>query len=119
MQFSIPKDTRVFLRTGVTDLRLGFEGLRTLVANVIRQEPTGGHLFVWGHLFVFCNRARNRIRCLFWDGSGLWVATKRLEAGTFDWPKQSRGGAEVSARQLQLLLEGIELRERKGWYRRK
>lgn len=113
MQFSIPKDTRVFLRTGVTDLRLGFEGLRTLVANVIRQEPTSGHLF------VFCNRARNRLRCLFWDGSGLWVATKRLEAGTFDWPKQSRGGAEVSPRQLQLLLEGIELRERKGWYRRK
>ena len=112
MQFSVPKDTRVFIRKGPTDLRLGFDGLRALVVNVIREEPTSGHLF------VLCNRVRNRLRCLFWDGSGLWVATKRLEAGTFDWPKHGNGGAEVSRKQLQLLLEGIELRERKGWYRR-
>lgn len=112
MQFGVAGNTRVFLRSGPTDLRFGFEGRRALVVNVIGQEPTDGHLF------VFCNRARNRMRCLFWGGSGLWVATKRLETGTFDWPKHGSGAAEVNAKQLQLLLEGFELRTRKGWYRR-
>lgn len=111
MQFTVPAETRVFLRIGVTDLRLSFEGLRGLAVNVIKEEPTSGHLF------VFCNRAKNRIRCLFWDGSGLWVATKRLETGTFDWPKGS-GATPVSPKQLHLLLEGFEVRTRKGWYRR-
>ena len=112
MQFTVPTDTRVFLKTGVTDLRLAFEGLSHLVVKVIREEPTGGHLF------VFCNRARNRVRCLFWDGSGLWVATKRVETGTIDWPKKGEYASEVNGKQLQLLLEGFELRSRKGWYRR-
>lgn len=111
MLFTVPADTRVFLRIGVTDLRLSFEGLRLLAINVIKEEATSGALF------VFCNRARNRARCLFWDGSGLWVATKRLETGTFDWPKGS-GAAPISPKSLQLLLEGFELRTRKGWYRR-
>ncbi len=86
MQFTVPPDTRVFLKVGVTDLRLAFEGLSQLVVKVIREEPTGGHLF--------CNRARNRVRCLFWDGSGLWVATKRVEAGTLDWPKKGEPASE-------------------------
>ena len=59
MQFTVPPDTRVFLRTGITDLRLAFEGLSQLVVKVIHSEPTSGHLF------VFCNRGRNRVRCLF------------------------------------------------------
>ena len=112
MQFTVPADTRVFLKVGVTDLRLAFEGLSQLVVKVIREEPTSGHLF------VFCNRARNRVRCLFWDGSGLWVATKRVERGTIDWPKSGEQASEVNSKQLQLLLEGFELRSRKGWYRR-
>jgi len=112
VQFRVPPDTRVFLRLGVTDLRLAFEGLSQLVVKLFCQEPTGGHLF------VFCNRARNRVRCLFWDGSGLWVATKRVERGTIDWPKANEQTSELNNKQLQLLLEGFELRSRKGWYRR-
>lgn len=107
-----PPDTRVYLKVGVTDLRLGFEGLSQLVVKVIKSEP------ISGHLFVFCNRGRNRVRCLFWDGSGLWVATKRVEGGTIDWPKSGTGATEVNAKQLALLLEGFELKSRRGWYRR-
>lgn len=104
--------TRAYLRTGSTDLRLSFEGLYALVTRVILQDPKSGHLF------VFCNRARNRVKVLYWDGSGLWVCAKRLESGTFDWPKHNGSVAEMNCAQLQLLLEGFELRSRRGWYRR-
>jgi transposase len=105
-------ETRVFVKTGATDLRLAFEGLRAMVVNVIRQSPTSGHVF------AFCNRARNRVRCLYWDGSGLWLCTKRIESGTVDWPKDEAGAMEMNGVQLRLLLQGLELKSRRGWYRR-
>lgn len=104
--------TGVFLKCGITDGRLSFEGLRALATNTIRQDPLAGHLL------VFCNRRRNRIRCLYWDGSGFWVATKRLERATFDWPRDEQAVKEMSVPQLRLLLEGFELTSRRGWYRR-
>lgn len=110
--FGITSETRVFLRTGVTDLRLNFEGLRALVINVIREEALSGHLF------CFCNRPRNRIKCLIWDGSGFWVCAKRLERATFDWPNTQEATARMNLAQLQLLVAGFELRSRRGWYRR-
>jgi transposase len=110
--FGIRADTQVYLRTGVTDLRLNFEGLRALVINVIRQEPLSGHLF------CFCNRTHNRIKCLIWDGSGFWVCAKRLERATFDWPMTQGAVARMSVAQLQLLVAGFELKSRRGWYRR-
>lgn len=110
--FGIRSDTHVYLRTGVTDLRLNFEGLRALVINVIHQEPLSGHLF------CFCNRPRNRIKCLIWDGSGFWVCAKRLERATFDWPMTQAAVARMSVAQLQLLVAGFELKSRRGWYRR-
>lgn len=54
------RETRVFLKTGATNLRLSFEGLRKLVVNVIRQDPT-----TCGQVFVFCNGAKNRVKCLY------------------------------------------------------
>ena len=110
--FGLKPATRAFLRTGPTDMRMSFEGLYALVTRTIHQDPKNGHLF------VFCNRPRNRIKVLYWDGSGLWVCAKRLESGTFDWPRVNAGAAELNCAQLQLLLEGFELRSRRGWYRR-
>lgn len=110
--FGITSETRVFLRTGVTDLRLNFEGLRALVINVIHEEPLSGHLF------CFCNRAHNRIKCLIWDGSGFWVCAKRLERATFQRPGTQDAVAAMSLSQLRLLLAGFELKSRRGWYRR-
>lgn len=105
-------ETRVFVKTGATDLRLAFEGLRSIVLNVIHQDPTPGCVF------AFCNKARNRGRCLYRDGSGLWLSTKRIESGTVDWPKDEAGAAEMNGVQLRLLLQGLEIRSRRGWYRR-
>jgi transposase len=109
--FGLSEQTRVFLKPGVTNGRLGFEGLRGLVNNVLRQDVLAGYLF------AFCNRRRNRVRCLLWDGSGFWLATKRIEQATFNWPKDEAAVAQMSLVQLRLLLDGFEVRSRRGWQR--
>jgi transposase len=108
--------TRIYLAVGATDLRKGFEGLYGLVRDQLQLEPLSGHVF------LFCNKERNRTKVLFWDGSGLWVCTKRLEKGRFSWPSSEDQEARVSLSQaeLTLLLGGIEVSRtrRKNWYRK-
>jgi len=112
--FSLNPNTRVFLRPGVTDMRMGFNGLFGMVEQVLGQDPTSGHLF------VFCNRSRNRLKVLFWDGSGLWVCAKRLEGGRYSWPQGADASVELSNTQLAMLLNGIELEcsHPKNWFRK-
>jgi transposase len=104
--FGLSEKTRVYLRPGITDGRLGADGLRGLVSQDLGQDVMDGSLF------AFCNRRRNRISCLLWDGSGIWVAHKRLERGTFNWPKDATSVSQLSLVQLRLLLDGFELSHR-------
>ena len=107
--------TRIFLAAGATDLRQSFEGLSDLVRHRFQEDPLSGHLF------VFSNQRRTRIKLLYWDGSGLWVCAKRLEQGRFRWPTTSTGetGAlRILAEELTLLLSGVDLtqtRQRQWW----
>jgi len=100
---------RVFVCTQPTDMRKGFDGLSGLAEHVLRQDPLSGHLF------VFRNRARNRLKVLYWDQDGLAIWYKRLERGTFQLPSDllpsdsNPVDAEISAGELSLLLGGIEL----------
>jgi transposase len=114
--FGIGPATRIYLAVGATDMRKGFEGLYGLVRDRLQLEPLSGHLF------LFCNKARNRTKVLFWDGSGLWICAKRLEKGRFSWPNQVEPQARVSLshEELALLLGGIEVgrTQRKNWYRK-
>ncbi len=94
-------------------MRKGFEGLHGLVRDELDRDPLSGHVF------LFANKMRTRLKILFWDGSGLWVCAKRLEKGRFHWPEAS-AGASVTMRQEQLtmLLNGIDLtrsKSRRGW----
>jgi transposase len=89
-----------------TDMRRGFDGLAALVREVVREDPLSGHLF------VFFNRRRDRVKILWWDRSGYAVWYKRLERGAFRPHVEQREGvvvAEVEAAELALVLEGIEL----------
>ena len=108
--FALNRATRVFVKTGATDLRLSFNGLYALVVSILQQQPLSGHLF------CFCNRARTRVKILTFDGSGLWVLAKRLEKGTFAWPQD--GENEIDPTHLQALLNGFEIEARRHWYRR-
>ena len=80
---------RVFIALDPCDMRKGFEGLHALVTERLQESATSGALF------VFTNRRRNRLKILFWDRTGLWVCTKRLEAGTFSWPAPDAAGLEL------------------------
>ena len=107
--------TRIFLAAGATDLRKRFEGLRDLVRHRFQEDPLSGHLF------VFANRHRTRLKVLYWDGSGLWVCAKRLQQGCFSWPAtatEETGALRIVAEELTLLLSGIDLdktRARQWW----
>jgi transposase len=102
--------TRIFVGLSPVDMRRGFNGLYAHVQGVLQQDPLSGHLF------VFTNRTRNRLRILFWDGSGLWVCAKRLEKGTFGWPRGESESICLRPEDLQMLLHGLDARPR-GWYR--
>ena len=114
--FGLATATRVFVATGATDMRMGFDGLFGLVRDTLGEDPLSEHLF------VFANRNRTRIKILVWDGSGLWVCAKRLEKGRFAWPAAGEGCNRVPMRgeELTMLLSGIDLRQTKPrrWYRR-
>jgi transposase len=86
-------------------MRKGFEGLYGLVRDRLSCEPLSGHLF------LFCNGQRNRLKVLVWDGSGLWVCAKRLEKGRFTWPQSgdAQGKVILSHEELSLLLGGIDV----------
>lgn len=108
---SLPPSVRIFVACGATDLRKSFDTLSVLVREVLCQDPFSGHLF------AFFNRRRDRVKLLVWDRSGFWLFYKRLEEGTFNIPVTGKS-AEISVRDLLLVLEGIELgaiRERRRY----
>src|ERR1700758_5052991 len=96
--FAIGPATRIYLAAGATDMRQGFEGLYGLVRDRLQLEPLSGHLF------LFTNAQRNRLKVLFWDGSGLWVCAKRLEKGRFRWPQPEAGQGKVTLSHEELAL---------------
>jgi len=100
--------TRVYLACGATDLRKSIDGLAALV-----QAGFGLDLFA-SSLFVFCNRERNKLKILYWDHNGFWLFYRRLEKGTFEWPRGSEGTVAVTSRELRWLLDGLSLSQRQA-----
>ena len=104
---SLPHSVRVFLHAPATDLRKGFDALSGLVTTAFGQDPLSGHLF------LFVNRRRDRLKILYWDRDGLAIWYKRLETpGTFQLPAVPHDAMsiEMTATQLSLILSGIDLR---------
>jgi transposase len=107
---------RIFLVAGPTDMRKAFNGLAGIARDLLGATPASRDLF------LFCNRGKNRLKALVYDESGVWVLAKRLDEGTFSWPRLSEAGTVVEYRdeQLALLLRGFDAREltARRWRRR-
>ncbi|MDP2959446.1 MAG: IS66 family insertion sequence element accessory protein TnpB [Longimicrobiales bacterium] len=114
---TLPSSVRIYVAAEAVDLRRGFDGLAAATRSVMGADPMSGHVF------VFLNRRRNRIKLLVWDRTGWVVLYKRLERGTFRVPTEPEPGlrhVEVDAGELGLMLEGLDLRgarPRGRWYR--
>lgn len=114
---SFPGALKVYLCLEPTDMRKSFNGLSGKVESHLKANPYDGALY------LFTNKRRNRLKILFWDGSGLWVLAKRLEKGCFSWPKPSRAGQtkwSLTPEVLSLLTDGIDLKgaSMRPWYER-
>ncbi|MCW2110015.1 MULTISPECIES: IS66 family insertion sequence element accessory protein TnpB [Bradyrhizobium] len=100
MTIPIPSGTQVWLASGHTDMRKGFDGLALLVQETLKRDPHGGHLF------VFRGRSGGLIKVLWHDGQGMCLFAKRLERGRFIWPQAVDGAVTITPAQLGYLLEG-------------
>ena len=113
---SLAPGTKVFLACQPIDLRAGFNGLAAKAQQVIGQNPFDGSLF------IFRGKRGDYFKAIYWDGSGLWVCTKRLEKGRFSWPSREdqQERVRLTHEELALLLGGIEVgrTRRKNWYRK-
>jgi transposase len=106
--------TRIFVATGATDMRLGFNGLYALVVAKLQQNPQSGHLF------LFANSRRDRMKIFYFDGSSLWVCARRMEKGRLHWPCSDDGRMQLTREEFALLIGGIDLTAttKRKWYRR-
>lgn len=108
---------KVFLAIEPQDMRKNFNGLSALVVEHLQADPREGAVY------VFINRRHTVLKLLFWDGTGLWVACKRLEEGRFSWPRPSRDGQRrlsLTPEALSMLTDGIDLKgaRLRPWYER-
>jgi transposase len=108
---------KVFLALEPVDLRKSFSGLEGLVSERLGEDLRKGAIF------VFTNRRHTRLKILYWDGTGLWILMKRLEEGTFSWPKAPEKEAiklRLAPEALAMLTDGIDLRgaRMRPWYER-
>ncbi len=95
---------RVMVATKPVDFRKGADGLAALVRESLAADPFSGAVY------VFRAKRADRIKLVFWDGTGLCLFAKRLEDGIFRWPRVENGVIHLSAAQLSALLEGLDWR---------
>ncbi|HKK18131.1 MAG TPA: IS66 family insertion sequence element accessory protein TnpB [Opitutales bacterium] len=113
--FNFSSSLRIYLCVNPTDMRKSFNGLYAIAKHELERNPMDGSLF------VFANRRRDRVKLLYWDGTGFWVLAKRLEKGTFWWPGPVEAEAcdlEIKPEALSMLLNGIDLKagSMRAWF---
>jgi len=93
---------RIFIRPGHTDMRKQINSLSILMQEQMKTDPFGGSFF------AFCNKRRNRLKILYWDKNGFCLWMKRLEQDKFPWPSTTGEAIEITAKELEMILDGID-----------
>ena len=99
---------RVYIACGYTDLRRGIDGLAAMVQQQFNLDPFANSLF------LFCGRRRDRIKALYWEGNGFVLLYKRLESGSFQWPRSEREARTLTPQQYRWLMEGLSVDQPKA-----
>ena len=98
----------VYIACGYTDLRRGIDGLANLVKSQFQTDP------FQRALFLFCGRRRDRLKALYWEGDGFLLLYKRLESGSFQWPRSEAEARQLTAQQYRWLMEGLQIDQPKA-----
>lgn len=106
--FDPGKAEHVYIAIGYTNMKLGIDGLASLVANQFQTNPQVNSLF------LFCGRKKDRIKGLYWDNDGFILLYKRLESGRYQWPRTESELKELTAQQFRWLLEGLNIYQEKA-----
>lgn len=102
------KISHIYIQVEPCDLRKGIDGYAALVNSEFNMDPMDSN-----SLYIFCNRNHNKLKCLYYDGTGFWLLYKRLESGTFKWSKSAdEKFLEISEQQLKWLLEGLKMEQK-------
>ena len=99
---------RVYIACGCTDLRRGIDGLAVLIQQQFNLDP------FTNTLFLFCSRRRDRIKALYWEGNGFVLLYKRLESGSFQWPRKESEAKALTMQQYRWLMEGLSVEQPKA-----
>ncbi|HEC11767.1 MAG TPA: transposase [Acidiferrobacteraceae bacterium] len=106
---SFGSNTKVYLAAGATDMRKAVNGLMVLVQDVLEADPFSSHLF------VFCNRLKDKIKILYWHNNGFWLLYRRLEKQRFWWLASGEQiSVEITPRELGWLMEGLDITQIKA-----
>ncbi len=110
--FGLSEQHKYYLYDGIADMRKGFNGLSGIVINKMKSSP------IDGSVYIFINRRRDRMKLLLWESNGFMLYYKRLEQGTFEFPKHESGKSYRAIKwdTLMLMISGISM---KGIHRRK
>ena len=95
---------KVYIASGFTDLRRGIDGLARIIRFQFNLDPYDKNT-----LFLFCGRRTDRIKALLWEGDGFLLMYKRIEKGTFKWPRTVEEAIEISPEQYRMLMQGLEI----------
>ena len=98
----------VYLVTGYTDLRKSIDGLAAMIQSQLSLDPFSQHLF------LFCGHRRDRMKALLWEGDGFLLLYKRLDQGSFQWPRTEQQARQLTSQELRWLLEGLSIEQPKA-----
>ena len=103
MKIQLPNDIKIYIACGKTDMRKSIDGLSALVSQNFNLNP-------FEHaIFLFCGGKKDRMKALLWEGDGFLLLYKRLENGTFKWPRTTEEVREITPQQYRWLIEGLAI----------